>query len=357
MRVLYGVVGEGMGHAIRSRVVLEHLLSQGHEVEIMASSRAADFLSERFAQVHRIHGLHIIYEENRVRRGRTLLSNVQDGGTALPQQIRAYFNMVEDFDPEIVISDFESWVYFYAKLHRLPIVSIDNMQIINRCRHDPDVVRGFRAEFELTRAFVKSKLPFCNHYLIATFFYPELRKERTTLVPPLLRDEICSAVRSCGDHLLVYQTAEGHERLPEVLASAGVPCRVYGMRRGLSADVQEGALCYRPFDERRFVEDLASARAVIAGGGFTLMSECVYLHKPVLSIPVAGQVEQVLNARYLQRAGYGRTADHIDADLLREFLQGLPAFEAKLEGYVQDGNRRALSELDGVLDRAASGLL
>ena len=36
MRVLYGVVGEGMGHAIRSRVVLEHLFAQGHEVEIMA---------------------------------------------------------------------------------------------------------------------------------------------------------------------------------------------------------------------------------------------------------------------------------------------------------------------------------
>ena len=73
MRILYGVVGEGMGHAMRSRVVLEHLFAQGHEVEIMASSRAVDFLAKRFPGVHRIHGLHIIYEENRVRRGRTLV--------------------------------------------------------------------------------------------------------------------------------------------------------------------------------------------------------------------------------------------------------------------------------------------
>ena len=72
MKVLYGVVGEGMGHAMRSRVVLEHLLAQGHEVEIMASSRAVDFLAKRFEGVHRIHGLHMIYEENRVRRGATL---------------------------------------------------------------------------------------------------------------------------------------------------------------------------------------------------------------------------------------------------------------------------------------------
>jgi UDP:flavonoid glycosyltransferase YjiC (YdhE family) len=31
MRILYGVVGEGMGHATRSRVVLEELVKE-HEV-------------------------------------------------------------------------------------------------------------------------------------------------------------------------------------------------------------------------------------------------------------------------------------------------------------------------------------
>ena len=47
MRILYGVVGEGMGHAMRSRVVLEHLFGQGHEVEIMVSGRASDKPSAR----------------------------------------------------------------------------------------------------------------------------------------------------------------------------------------------------------------------------------------------------------------------------------------------------------------------
>jgi uncharacterized protein (TIGR00661 family) len=357
MRILYGVVGEGMGHAIRSRVVLDHLFAQGHEVEIMASQRAAGFLAQHFPEVHRIHGLHIIYEENRVRRRSTLWSNVQAGTTALPQQLSAYFTMVEDFAPEVVISDFESWVYFYAKLHRLPIVSIDNMQIINRCSHPAEVLRDVRGEFNLTRAFVKSKLPGCDHYLIATFFFPTVRRKRTTLIPPLLRAEILGAQRARGDHLLVYQTAEGHERLPQALAAAGLPCRIYGMRRELSEDVQEGSLLYRPFDERRFVDDLASARAVVAGGGFTLMSECVYLRKPMLSVPVRGQVEQVLNARYLQRLGYGRAAQEVDAAVIDEFLQALPQFEANLAGYAQDGNRAAFAALDGLLDRAATGLL
>ena len=94
----------------------------------MASGRAQQFLSTRFEDVHQIHGLHIIYEENRVRPGRTLFSNVLKGIAAVPDQIGAYFKMLEDFRPEVVISDFESWTYLYGKNHGLPILSIDNMQ-------------------------------------------------------------------------------------------------------------------------------------------------------------------------------------------------------------------------------------
>jgi uncharacterized protein (TIGR00661 family) len=356
MKILYGVVGEGMGHAIRSRVVLEQLFAQGHSVEIMASSRAADFLAQRFPEVHRIHGLHIIYEENRVRASRTLWSNVAQGMAALPSQIRAYFELVDDFAPEVVISDFESWVYLYAKSHGLPVISIDNMQILNRCRHPAAVLRGIRPQFELTRAFVKSKLPFCERYFVTTFFYPPVQRKRTTLVPPVLRPEIIAANSTRGDHLLVYQTAEAHGALPAVLARCGVECRIYGMRRDLKSEVVEGNLRYQPFDERAFIVDLASARAVISGGSFTVMSECVYLHKPLLSVPVNGQIEQVVNARYLEHAGYGRTVSDIDDAALREFLAALPQCEEQLQHYRQDGNRALFAELNTELDRLAAGL-
>ena len=345
-----------MGHAIRSRVVLEHLFAQGHEVEIMASSRAADFLAKRFPEVHRIHGLHIIYEENRVRKGKTLWSNVRDGMAALPAQIRSYFALVDDFLPEVVISDFESWTYLYAKSHRLPVLSIDNMQILNRCKHPASILAGIRPQFELTRAFVKSKLPFCEHYFVSTFFYPALRRKRTTLVPPVLRPEIIAAQATRGDHLLVYQTAEGHEALPSVLAECGLECRCYGLRRGIEHEQVEGNLRYRPFDERTFIADLASSRAVISGGSFTVMSECVYLHKPLFSLPVGGQVEQIVNARYLQASGFGRTASEIDAPALQAFLSALPACEEKLANYRQDGNGVLFDALTERLDRVSAGV-
>jgi uncharacterized protein (TIGR00661 family) len=358
MKILYGVVGEGMGHAMRSRVILEHLVAQGHEIEIVASGRATDFLGKRFAGVNRIHGFHIIYEENRVRRGKTLWSNVLSGAIGMPKNIAAYFDLIKDFRPEMVISDFESWTYLYAKVHRLPILSIDNMQIINRCTHPPEIIDGHEAEFQVTRAFVKGKLPFCNHYLITTFFRPTIRKPDTTLYPPILRPEILAAERRKGDHVLVYQTAEGNEALAETLAKTGLEYRIYGMRRSITEEQVEGNLRYRPFSERGFIDDLKSARGVIAAGGFTLMGEAVYLHKPMLAVPVRHQFEQLLNARYLAREGFGRAALTLDdPHAVRDFIEAIPACEEKLATYQQDGNTLVLEALDRFLDRAAEGVL
>ena len=98
---------------------------------------------------------------------------------------------------------------------------------------------------------------------------------------------------------------------------------------------------------------------MIAGGGFSLLSECVYLHKPALSIPVAGQFEQTLNARYLERLGYGEYAEAPSAEAVTGFLERLGDHERRLEGYSQDGNDEALAALREqlalvALERAAS---
>jgi uncharacterized protein (TIGR00661 family) len=357
MKILYGVVGEGMGHAMRSRVILQHLVEQNHDVEIMTSGRAVEFLGKRFQDVNRIHGLHMIYEENRVRLGKTAWSNVISGATGVPHNIAAYFDLISSFKPEAVISDFESWTYLYGKTHRLPTLSIDNMQIINRATLPDSIISGHKAEFEITRAFIKSKLPFCDEYFITTFFRPPVRKDRTRLFPPILRPEILDADRRAGDHLLVYTTGEVNQTFVDTLGRTGIECRIYGMRRDLTTETIEGNLRFQPFSETKFIDDLASSRAVIAGGGFTLMGEAVYLHKPMLAIPLARQFEQVLNARYLELEGFGRFADSLDdPHTVEQFIAAIPACEAKLASYAQSGNAEIFSALDWFLDKAAAGV-
>ncbi len=257
------------------------------------------------------------------------------------------------FEPQVVISDFESVAYFYARFNQLPVISIDNMQVINRCTLDEETIAARRGEFLLTRAFVTSKLPFCEHYYITSFFRAPVRRPRTTLVPPILRPEVLNAPPARGDHWLIYQTAEGYDALLDTLRATGVECRIYGVRRGLREEVVEGNLRFRPFSEGGFVDDLASARAVIAGGGFTLLGEAVYLRKPVLAVPVQGQFEQFLNARYVQKLNYGRFAEHLnDPATITGFQAALSSCEDSLSSYQQDGNRVLFDALDARLATA-----
>ena len=351
MRILYGVVGEGMGHAMRSRVILDELVKE-HQVQVVVSGRAYDYLQKRVSEnlaVKKIWGYTLVYEDNEVDAFKTAAHNLKGALSGWPENIKAYVEITERFEPEAVISDFESWSYLFAQRHGLPLISVDNMQIINRCEHAPEITAGAERDFELTKAIVKAKVAGADHYHITTFFYPPVRKERTTLHPPILRPEILAAKPAPGEHLLVYQTSTSNTALPDILRRTGRECRIYGLRRDLKEEVVEGNLRYQPFSEARFVDDLRTARGVIASAGFTLMGEAVYLHRPMLAVPLGGQFEQVLNARYLEREGYGLCADELTDARLGEFLERIPDCERKLAAYTQDGNRDLLDGLKGSL--------
>ncbi len=358
MRILYGVVGEGMGHATRSKAVIDHLIhDEGHQVEVMVSGRAHDMLQDYFEGVHRIWGLSMRLEDNELKLWSSILDNVKkaffEGG--LPDNIEQYFELTDRFDPECVISDFESWSYFYGKAHDLPVLCIDNIQMMARCSHPKGFLDLHRKDYELAKNFTRAKLPRSTHYYIPTFFYPEVRKPRTTLVPPVLRQAILDAQTSTAGHVLVYQTSTSCTDLPQVLAGVDVPFVVYGYRRDIDGPVTEGNITYKPFDAMGFVDDLASARGVITNGGFTLMSEAVYLRKPVLSIPLTAQFEQALNAHYLEECGYGYGMDVLDDHTLRYFLERLQKYRDNLEGYRQEeGNGVLFQLLDEHLDRIAA---
>jgi uncharacterized protein (TIGR00661 family) len=334
-RILYGVVGEGMGHAIRSRVVIDHL-ARSHDVQVVVSGRAHDYLKARERDrlgVKRIWGLSIVYEDNEVRSFRTVLANL--AGAAFggwPRNVRAWLEVVEAFRPEVVVSDFETWSYLFARTKGLPCVSVDNIQIVNRCEHPAEVIAGHEKDYRVAKGIVKAKLPGCFHYLVTTFFRPPVRRPRTTLHPPVLRPEVLAARPEPGEHVLVYQTSTSNSALPDILRASGRECRIYGLRRDLARDERDGNLLWRPFAEETFVEDLRTAHAVVSGGSFTLMSECVYLHKPMLAVPVRKQFEQVLNARWLERLGYGVSADEITAGGLSGFLERVPDLARALSG-------------------------
>lgn len=339
MRILYGVNGEGMGHATRSHVVIEHLL-ESHDVRVVASGAALRHLRAVLPRVDEIFGPTFAMGDGQIKRWATVVQNVRLARHGIPETIQHWMAMVDEWKPDVVISDFEPLSGIYARWTRTPLVAVDNINMIDRCRHDKEIIGQQRDDYLVARAVTREMVPGATRYVVLTFFHPPLARRGTTLVPPIVRPEIERAKPEEGDHLVVYSS--GAKRQIEALRASGVRCLVYGMRGGPDEPVVDGNIEFRPPSNDGFVEALRTARGVVAGGGFSLMSEAVFLGKPLLSVPLKGQFEQLMNGRYLERLGYGMCVERTSKAALSEFIERMPEFEQALAGYEQGGNEDTL---------------
>jgi uncharacterized protein (TIGR00661 family) len=347
MKILYGVPGEGLGHATRSQVIIRHLLQQNHDVQIVSSSRAFDLLNNSFpGRVHQIKGFHLAYKNAAVSKLKTFTENLKSAPENLRTNFAKYQKIQEEFGPELVISDFETFSYLFAKHHKLPVISIDNMQIMSRGRLDIKIPENQRKNFQIGKNIVRAKVPRCQHYLITSFFPAFLEKDQTTVVPPIMREAILKAQPSNGPHVLVYQSSTSQKNLVNILQELPLETfRVYGFNKTeIHGNVQ-----LKAFSEQGFIDDLASAKAVLTNGGFSLISEAIFMHKPICSIPLENQFEQFMNAAYVEKLGYGRHFDEITPDNLRAFLYDVNNFKLNLQNYHQNGNLELFRILDALL--------
>jgi uncharacterized protein (TIGR00661 family) len=347
MNILYGVCGEGMGHAMRSAVVAKHLQSRGHAVRFVSSGGAAKYLEKHFGvgSVTRALGLRTVMLQNRVQPLATLVANVCKQ-TIAPAAHAASFLALGRPTPDVVVSDFDPWSARYAGMLGVPLVAVDNVHFMNRFTHPRDVVTPDRTAAAIMFPTVHNMVPGAKRYLVTSFVGAPVAAPRTTLHAPIVRPSVLGAPRSVGAHVVVYfNDSADHEAVTRALAGVGARFRVYG-QKGLTRERTTGNVIACPFSEERFIEDLGSARAVIGGAGFTLMTEAIALGKPMLAVPFGSQFEQILNANYLERVGYGERARVFDCFTVGSFLDRAPGYAKTLSGLVHDGNRELFSAVE-----------
>ncbi|MBI5458339.1 MJ1255/VC2487 family glycosyltransferase [Methanobacterium sp.] len=347
-RILYSVCGEGMGHAIRGRVLLNHL-TKNNEVHIFASDRAYDYLADHFDNVYEIGGFNTVYEDNTVQNTKTFIKGMKDLPGDLKNSLRLMYSVAKAVKPQVIISDFEFYSNLLSKILRVPLISLDNMHVLTQA--ELEVPRKYRTDRIAAEGVVRSFIQLPTVYLITSYFYPPLKNSsKTKYFPPVLRDTIMELEPYNGEHVLVYQTSASNVRLLDILKEFDDEFIVYGFHR----DERDGNLLFKSFNEDEFFNDLAQARAVISNGGFTLISEALYLGKPVLSVPVKKQFEQILNALYMDRLGYGEFHEDLDRDDIENFLSKLEEYRKNIRlGFAHDHNQSIMDELDFLIDKYA----
>lgn len=339
--ILYGVNGEGAGHSTRAREVLTHLVRQGHSVHVASFDRGLENLKNDFSATE-IYGFRIAYVNNRVRYKRTIAKNL----ITIPQARKSLSELnqlVEDSKIDLVITDFEPITCHVGRKRGLPIIAIDNQHsLTNLVVSYP---RQHRRDAAAAKLVTQLMTPRANAYLVISFFSAPIRKRKTFLFPPLLRREVLGATATEGDHVLIYVTSPA-PGLAKLLNSV----RCYFVAYGFGREGTEGNIVYKKPSLEGFLNDLVSSRAVVANSGFSLVSEALHLGKPYLAVPVKHQFEQIFNAYWVEKSGYGAYWEELNKERVESFLYNLPQFREALVEYPRQGNGALLRKVDALIE-------
>lgn len=326
-RIFYSLCGEGLGHAIRSAVVIEYLINEGYDLMVFASDRAYQYLSTKFDNIYEISGFNTVYENNTARYKKTFIYNMKDAPSDLKNNINKMYKLARKFKPNLIISDFEFYANLLSHILRIPLLSIDNMHVITEAKYDSP--NKYAKDKLFAEAVVHAFIQKADRTLIYSYFFPELKYKKTTkYVDPIIRDDIYKLKPTVGKHILVYQTSNSNSQLMKLLKNnPEQEFVVYGFHK----DKKEDNVLFRSFNEKILYNDFKNAKCVITNGGFSFITEALQLEKPVLSIPVNKQYEQILNAMFIERLGYGEHHDYINQNILDSFISKLEVYRNNIK--------------------------
>ncbi len=344
MKILYGICGEGFGHASRSRILLRYLQSKKHEVAIAAGGKAYSLLAQEFADVVPIESARFVYKNNEVKLLQTTAHTLYQALTRASSSLLTINQRINRFQPDIVITDAEPLCLFASRCHRIPCVSIDNPHALLYKRYTvkPD---EFFSWFMLFSA-LKITMHGAQKYLIYDFFDEPPRYENVVFLKPLIQDGIRRQKSVSGNHIFVYHTIGSNQQILKTFKKTQETYIIYGMNKSGT----EKNLVFKTFNEDVFFTDISTAKAVITSGGFTTISEALFLKKPIFCLPVKNQFEQMFNGAAVEHLGAGISAYYISYHKLVLFLKNLETYQKNLASYTPGDQDTTLQKIEQILD-------
>lgn len=349
-RIIYALSGEGRGHSSRTIAVANGLRRRGHTVRFCCGGTARTVLEKRGEQVIPVPALQHAMKGNRIQVLGTIKQNWRPIITA-PETIERLCDTFTDYRPDLLITDFEAFSPRAAERLGVPIISFNHQQMVTETHYELPPEHWLDA---LVASLIIEKITPLNpaHILLTSFFFPSLKHpEYTNLVPPIIRPEVRSIQPTTKEHILVYYNhGESADQVLHNLSTVDASFVAYGFENSSQRNPYSN-LQLKPPSINGFLEDLASSRAVICTAGFTLISEALYLGKPLLVVPNQGIFEQTLNALFLAKDGLGEQVSQtaLTTEHIADFIKRSHRYANQLDHREACGNNQALNCIEHIL--------
>lgn len=343
-RILYGVQTDLGGHLVRSRVIAQNL--KGHEVLFAGGERISSIRRFGF-DTTTIPLLGTVMRNGRL----APLATAMDTVRVLSQShavLGQLSSVIQDFKPDLVITDYEYFVPIAARRAGLPCVSIDRQHFVTNCVYP--LPEGGQIGRNLLKASMYATRMKASRYFVISFLEAQARNPQLTeIFPPVIRPEILALTPKQNDYALAYLHSSPIDWIRKHLSGRKRQFIIYGH----DLEFEEGNLRFRKHDPDRFAHDLAGALFVMSHAGHNLISECLHLRKPLLCFPGPGLYEQYLNAFLLEREGLGIHATRYGTDAALDMMETrLDHMSAKLQEWKPWTHQAVTNRLSELLNKS-----
>ena len=290
VKIFYGICGEGLGHCSRSLALIERLESLGHQVTIFTFADACQLLVQSRYQPHRVTGLQFHQKSNGDIDTLRSAGNFWSYLRSQRESVDLIRQLAIAERPDLFITDFEPLTATVAASMRIPCFSIDNQ---HRFCHplEKDFPFRLRAYARLAGEFVRWWIKRPRQCIVSVFHNCPPSRQYAS-VDVLLRDRVMQLQPVDGEMVLLYGRGGLGQRMAQIASTVPLRFRVYG--------------CHgEPAEYRVQTDELRGIRSGsrrVPGGylhwGAAVDRRGSLFWQARLVVPIPGQHEQEINARY-----------------------------------------------------------
>jgi uncharacterized protein (TIGR00661 family) len=272
-RLAFSCAGEGFGHIARI-VALSEYLKKEYDIIYFIPRTVKEFLQQHLGGVEIIivPSFHFVLENHGIDYVKTAAGNIPYI-FRFRKIVSVIRSQLSSCRIDALVCDFEPFVSRAALSLGIPLMNFSHPGILIKTL--PLTPAGI-----ISRLVARFMTPGAQVTAFCSFYNGE--------AGPVIRNEIRMQKPTAGNYFLVYTKHDSRRKMIKALKK--FPEYQFKIYPGAGVD---------------FAEALAGCRGVIAPAGHQLISEALYLGKPVLAFPQKGQYEQTVNARMLQKAGRG----------------------------------------------------
>ena len=284
MKILYAIQTTGNGHLARAQNIIPRI-KEVAELEIITSGPDNDFLLDEKPIKH-FTGVTFFYTNNgSVNWLKTIFLNnyFKFFKEVLSCPVKKY---------DLVINDFEPVSAWSARFNNVKCFELTNQYSMS-LSSVPKPKSYNKLILWAIKYIIPSKLGYGYHY----------KKYTDRIFFPIIRNKIRNLRLTKSDEIVVYLPTYSPSNLIKIINKLTVKKRWTIFSLDAKKKEKISGVNVEPLSEDIFLEKFASCYGIVCAGGFATTSEAIFLGKPMIVVPVEGQIEQQFNAAALKQEG------------------------------------------------------